>query len=1132
MKRLSSIGTERALNAAPFRSIFDGISRLFSVGDRRPTFWSKAASTACPSLPNACYLAISFALVPFVMLSAVSKAAQANQSSSTGAAVPQVRVEHRRITLPLLDGMDIRFTHLPKGLSQTRVAQIVQDNQGFMWFGTQNGLNRYDGYKFKVFRHDPEDPDSLSGVYIYSLFKDRSGAIWVGTDQLLDRYDPVTEKFRHYRFDAQDSKGLTTTVNHISQDSSGMLWLSTGNGLFRLDPATGRTAHFRHVPNDPSSFTDNDVKSTGEDRAGTFWVATTHSLDVFDRVTCKVVKRVPLPDSGMGAWFHEDRSGLFWLIHSADGLLATFDRKANTLTTYSFSREGRAGISKFPTYAMLEDSEGTMWFATGGAGLLKFDRVHRRFVSYNNHPGDTDSLADTRVNTLLEDREGNIWLGLHQVEPSFFAKKPQMFQKFTYRPGNPASLGSSLVTVLYEDKQGILWAGADRSLKRIDRRTGQYSTFEQMSGGEVLSIVPGGVDTLWFGTAHQGVVLYNRRTGRIKAYPHTPADPSTVSSETVERLLVDHKGTLWAATWDGLSRFDPSSERFTTYRQNPTAHGLNYYAIAEDRHGGLWLGGNLGLQHFETDTGKFTSYVHELDDSKSLSDNRVNSVFLDHTGAMWVGTQNGLDEFAPQTGTFTRYAERDGMAGNVISCIQEDQRGRLWMSTNQGVSSFDPLTKRFNNYTAADGLPGDDLTGWGACFKSAAGEMFFGGFSGATAFYPDKVVDSLYVPPVVLTDFRLFGASVAVGSGSPLKKSITYANALILAHRQNMLSLEFSALSYSNPATNRYRYKLEPLYSEWHEVGSDERVATYTTLPAGDYSFRVQGATSRGTWSEPGASVRIEILPPFWGTWWFLSACGIFVFFSLWLSYRIRLRQISWKFNMRLEERLAERTRIARELHDTLLQSFQALMFNFQAVDDLLPPGKVKEALEKVLDRADQAISEGRNAIQNIRSTAVTNELSRAVIALAEDLTTSSGENIPAAFRVSVDGIPRDIRPILRDDIYRIAREALRNAFLHARASQIEADITYGESLLRLRFRDDGKGIDPEHLHAGRDGHWGLPGMRERAREIGAQLDIWSEIGAGTEVELRIPGSIAYERAQRREALHLFRKKTRESNER
>jgi PAS domain S-box-containing protein len=863
----------------------------------RSTFWFSRprGRDVFHSLPHVCHLAMSFALFLFIVPRSVAREAQANQASIRRSAEPPARMDSQRITLPMLDGKDIRFTRLStvRGLSQTRVSQIVQDNQGFMWFGTQNGLNRYDGYKFKVFKHDPEDPDSLSGVYIYSLFKDRSGTIWVGTDQLLDRFDPLTEKFRHYRFDAQDWKGLATTVNHISQDSSGMLWLSTGKGLFRLDPATGRTAHFRHDANDPSSLEDNDIKSTGEDRAGTFWVATSHSLDEFDRNTGKVRKQIPLGDSGMGAWFHEDRFGVFWLIYGTDGLVATVDRKAGKLIPYSFNLKSQAGISKTPTYALLEDSEGTMWFGTGGAGLLKFDREHRRFVSYNKHPGDTDSLADTRVTTLFEDREGNIWVGLHEMEPNFFPRKPQVFEKFTHQPGNPNSLGSSLVSVLYEDHQGILWVGADRLLKRIDRKTGKYSTFEPVSGGEVLSIIEGGPDTLWFGTARQGVMRYDRRTGQITAYRHNPADPSSVCSELVERLLVDHNGTLWAASWAGLCRFDSSSGHFSTYRQDPSARGLNYYAIAEDHHGDLWLGSNLGLQRFEPETGKFTAYSHNLDNPNSLSDNRVNSVFFDHTGAMWVGTQNGLDKFERQTGTFTLYGERNGMTGNVVSCILEDRRGRLWMSTNQGVSSFDPITKRFNNYTAADGLPGADLTGWGACFKSAAGEMFFGGFSGATAFYPDKVVDSMYVPPVVLTDFRLSGAPVDVGAGSPLKKSITHADAVTLSHRQNMFSLEFSALSYSNPATNRYRYKLEGLDSEWHQVGSDQRLVSYTTLPAGIYEFRVQGATIRGPWNEPGVTLRIEILPPWWSTWWFRTSCAASLLLLIWSAYRYRMNQMA-----------------------------------------------------------------------------------------------------------------------------------------------------------------------------------------------------------------------------------------------
>ena len=319
------------------------------------------------------------------------------------------------------------------------------------------------------------------------------------------------------------------------------------------------------------------------------------------------------------------------------------------------------------------------------------------------------------------------------------------------------------------------------------------------------------------------------------------------------RLLIDHAGTLWATTFDGLDRFDPATSHFTVYKLDKQSAAQIDIEVKEDRQGALWIGTHSsGLQRFDPTTGQFTVYKHNANDPTSLSNNRVNSVHFDHSGTMWVGTQDGLDKFDPKTGRFKTYYEQDGLSGNVVSCILEDERGNLWMSTNNGLSVFDPSKQTFKNYSAADGLPGADLTGWGACFKSSSGEMFFGGFSGGIAFHPDKVVDSPYVPPIVLTDFRLFDRPVTVGANSPLSKSIGYTSALSLSHDQNVFSLEFSALSYFNPATNRYRYKLDGLDRQWHEVGSNQRLVTYTTLPAGMYTFRVQGATSRGAWSEPG----------------------------------------------------------------------------------------------------------------------------------------------------------------------------------------------------------------------------------------------------------------------------------------
>jgi signal transduction histidine kinase len=353
---------------------------------------------------------------------------------------------------------------------------------------------------------------------------------------------------------------------------------------------------------------------------------------------------------------------------------------------------------------------------------------------------------------------------------------------------------------------------------------------------------------------------------------------------------------------------------------------------------------------------------------------------------------------------------------------------------------------------------------------------------------------------------------------------------LRLSHEQNTFSLGFSALSYRNPANNRYRYKLEPLENTWHEVGSDERLATYNTLPAKAYTFHVQAASGRGAWSEPGVNLQIEILPPLWKTAWFEALCGALVLSLVWGLYRYRLHQIAQGFNVRMEARVDERTRIARELHDTLLQSFQGLMLRFQVAHDELPgrPAQARQTLENALDQAAQAITEGRDAVQGLRSSTVeTNDLARAIGTLGEELAGDETNSNRVESFVDVEGTPRDVHPILRDEIYRIAGEALRNAFRHAQARRIEVAIGYGEREFRLRVRDDGKGIDPEVLDGqARAGHFGLPGMRERAELIGGHLEIWSQQESGTQVELSIPASRAYGTSPARR-FRWFAKKTR-----
>jgi ligand-binding sensor domain-containing protein/signal transduction histidine kinase len=1027
------------------------------------------------------------------------------------------RVASRFVQLPVIDANDIRFTRLStaEGLSQTRVSQIVEDDQGFMWFGTQYGLNRYDGYNFKTFVNDPNNPNSLSGTLISALFKDRRGQLWIGCSEFLNRFDLATEIFRRYPI---------PLVNHISEDSHGWLWLSTGQGLFSLDPRTDRIEHYVHDDRAHLSLSSNSVKSSMEDREGNFWVVTGKGLDEFDRKTKTVALHVPLKLTGREASLYEDRLGVLWISYVTGNGLSVFDRKTKTLTRYSFDSREQPSTALTGISAILEDKSGALWLATMNRGLLKLDAQRRSFVRYSNNPSDPDSLPRDGILSLCEDRSGSIWAALVDSGLSHFDPKLPPFQKLPHNLGNPSGNSEPLVSSIYEDRRGILWIGSREALNRIDRKTGKHKMYRFSGPGlaspDVISIMEDRSGALWVGTFNGGLFRFDRATDRFKAYRYDPQNPHSLSNDIVSRMLVDRDGVLWIATWDGLNRFDASTDQFTRYYFDPERKDILYLDLVQGPGGQLWLGTHsLGLQRLDSN-GRFMSYQHQPGNADSVSDSRVNSVHFDRSGTMWVGTQNGLDRLDPKTSKFTVYTQRDGLAGNVVGCVLDDDRGNLWMSTNDGISQFNIAAKTFRNYSSDDGLPGRDLTGWGACFKSPSGEMFFGGFSGGTAFHPDKLRQRSGSPSIVLTDFRLFGTPVPIGPNSVLSKSLSYTNALTLSHDQNVFSLEFAAPNHS--ATTRYRYKLDGIDRQWNESAPEQRLVTYGALPAGDYLFRAQAARNRGDWGEAALALKIRILPPWWETLWFRTCYWSLIALLVWLAYQYRLRQIAIRFNVRMEERVNERTRIARDLHDTLLQGFHGLMLRLQVVSKLMPEGKAKEQLEQTLERADQAIAEGRSAVHDLRSsTTTTNDLAEALNSAANEL---SGDGT-ATFDLVLEGRPRNLHPIIRDELYRISREALRNAFKHARASHIEAEINYGERLFRLRIRDDGEGIPAEVLEEGRPGHYGLPGIRERARQIGADLTIWSRAGSGTEMDLSLAGSIAYGTSPRPSRLKIFGKK-------
>jgi len=1053
--------------------------------------------------------------------------------------VPHVR----EVRLHVIEGQDLHVTRVntEQGLSEGVVQYEAQDDQGFMWFGTLDGLNRYDGYEFKIRKQGLPNAE-LCGNLVTSLFKDRSGKLWIGVNQCLDRFDPITEKLTEYQHDPNIATSLGGAVHGIAEDHEGYIWLATDNGLDRLDPNTGAFTHFRHEQNNPSSLdargSRNDIRFVMVDNSDTLWVETSAGINSFDPKTATATRFPQLlnHDEAHVQYVYQDRSGKLWIYSREGSGIGTFDPKTGKFVRYKFITRDPGTPTSESVAAILEDEQGVLWLGTQGSGLLKLDTNTGTLNRYRHDPADPHSLASNFILCLYEDREGSIWAG--GTGTNHFPAIPTGFTSYHKRPGVKNSLADNFVLSVFKDSHDVLWVGNAGVLTRIDS-SGEFTFYRHCDGddaciseGTVLSTVEDSAGTLWFASYRGGLDSFDRRTGRFRAYRHQPGNPNSPSSDVIMRLQLDRSGRIWVATDHALDEFDPRSKQFEHYPEinNVLSEGL-VTSLARDHRGWLWLGTNqAGLVRFDPVSRHYDVYRNLPGNPGALSSDRVNALLVDSRGTLWVGTQQGLDRFDAARGQYQVYTERDGLPGSAVEALLEDRQGNLWLGTDNGLTKFNPETKSVRTYYASDGLAGNEFNYWGAAFEDEQGQLFFPTVNGLTFFYPDKIRDNTYVPPVVLTDFRLFGTAVEVGHNSPLQKAIFATQALTLSHSQNVFSFGFSSLSYAYPERNLYRYKLDPLEQQWNFTNSSRRLAAYTTLAPGDYVFHVQGSNNHGVWSETAVSLRIRVLAPWWATWWFRTTSILVCVTLLWAVYQLRLRQLAQQFNMRLEERVGERTRIARDLHDTLLQSFHGVLLYFQTGINQLPehPGEARttearKTLEKAMLQAKHAIVEGREAIQGLRSSVVeTNDLALAMRTLGEELAANANS---VDFQVHVEGTPRNLHPILRDEVYRITGEGIRNAFHHADAKKIEVEIHYDARRLRVRVRDDGKGIDPKLLSDdGREGHFGLRGMRERAKLIGGKLTVWSELDAGTEVELSIPAARVYATATDEQQMSLTEK--------
>lgn len=1006
-------------------------------------------------------------------------------------------------------------------LSQSTVNAIVQDSLGYMWFGTQDGLNRFDGYSVTVFKHALSDSNTIADNSIWCLLADSHGDLWVGTMRGgVDRYRAAVNRFEHHLHRSHDSTSISeNNVISLFEDSRGNIWLGTlNNGLNRYDRATGRFERFRFAMSDPYSLSNNTVWSITEDRSGNLWLAT-------------------------------------W------GGICRFNPAEKPPRFYRYTHDPRnaGSLGSNSVRCVYVDRSGTLWVGTWGAGLARFDERTQTFRHYTHDARNPHSISSNLILSLFQDRRGNFWIGTGDRGLNLYTPATDSFERFEHDPQNPTTLSNNIISALFEDRAGTLWIGTGAGgVNMLDARRNRFTHYRDvasdptdMHGSDVWAILEDARGDLWVGTYGHGLNRFNRQRTHVVNYRHIPGSPQSLSHNNVLALCETSDGRIWIGTeGGGLNSFDRRTETFTSIRRGTQGRGLSHdevTALRADRRGNLWIGNNGGsvdvldlrtgtFRHYRTDEsdphalagtsimciyedrqgtvwiGSFGGGLHRYDSltdgfvrypqattpGTGLNNNTVLSIYQDEGGTLWLGTYGGgLNKLEISSGRFEYLTHADGLPNDVVYGILPDDHGNLWLSTNRGIARLNPRTRELRVYDVKDGVQANEFN-QGAYFRSARGELFFGGLNGFNAFFPDSIKDNSYLPPVYLSSFRVFDRQIE------LPRSLATTRHIQLSYDQNFFSFEFVALNYISPEKNRYAYKLQGLDRDWIVVPASRRYASYTNLDPGEYILRVKASNNDGIWNEEGIAVAITITPPYWRTWWFRLLVAAAIIALLYGMYRYRVSK--------LVEIERIRASIATDLHDDIGSTLTEIA--------LYSDVGLRELRSSRAPRGDGNAARLEALLENIGTT------SRGLIDAMNDIVwavdpkNDSFEFLllrmktHAARMLDAKGINYEIDipdelsrlhlPLgFRRRFYLIYKEAINNILRHAHAAKVTLTIRKEGRSLAMTIVDDGKGFDLERVREGN----GLTNMRKRAESLNGKLTISSRPGDGTTVTLkaRIP---------------------------
>jgi signal transduction histidine kinase/ligand-binding sensor domain-containing protein len=898
--------------------------------------------------------------------------------------------------------------------------------------------------------------------------------------------------------------------------------VATQGGLDQLSPETGAVTHLRHDEHDPGSLPDNLIQAVLRARDGTLWVGTARGLARRGPGDRPFVT-VPLPTTDAKVAYvmalFEDSQQRLWIGTRDQG--AYVIEPKGTVARRILESDPEHATLQSDNVLTIAEAPGEIWLGTASHGIIAVDTVSFRTRKIRHDPILKESLGDGPVYALLKDRTGVLWIstldGISRYDPGQSA-----IQTIFVEPNRHGGLTNPVGAIL-PVPDGRVWLGL--WMKGIDIvdpagvRTGALrSDLKRPETALPESFVHA------FARAESGEVYVGTDQGLYRVDPLARhATRLTLAGRDpnlpVWSLLLQRE-VLWVGGGsDGLWAVDLGATREAhTALPARRVDGLSdkrVTTLAQDSAGSLWIGTMHGLNHFDPASGALERILPDAAGPNALAADFVSALLTDRRGRLWVGTYGGGLAVLEGRGhdgraQFHRLGVAQGLAHENINRLLQDSRGQIWASTDRGLAVVDPVSFTIRTLRRAEGvgIPNYEV---GSGAVTTAGELLFGGRLGLTVVQPQRLTLWSYSPPVVVTDVRIGGKWVP---SSYLNLSGP-RTPLTLTPDANSLAVEFSALDYSAPERNRYAYQLEGFDKGWTESEPSRRLAAYTNLPPGDYLLRLRGSNREGVWAPSELTVPIRVLPAWFQTLVFKLLAGLALLGLLAMLYQLRIRSIEKSLQERHLARLAERERIARELHDTLLQGVQGLILRVQAVAQRISQGDPAQALiltEQALNRADGVLVEGRNRIKDLRTTGNDEpDLSLALAAEGEQLVLTH----PAQFRTSTEGARRDLHPMVREEVFQIAREALGNAFRHSGAQHIEAEISYGEAVLDVRIRDDGRGIGAAVLEAGEaPGHFGLLGMRERAGKIPAQLKIWSKPGAGTEIHLQVPAEVAYRQSR------------------